>query len=112
MTRSPSRWTFNQPVTVDGAPRLRFNISSGTGDEYATYAGRTVTFTLVFSYTVLAADMDTDGIYLYDDPLDYPDSAADSIVGPVEYGTLPAANAGIGKEGALPGHKVDGSLTN
>ena len=102
---------FNQPLTVSGSPRLRFSID-GPGDEYATYVSGSSTNTLVFSYTVLSADMDTDGIYLYHNPLDYPDSAADSIVGPVEYGTLPPANEGIGKEGVLPGHKVDGSLTN
>ena len=102
---------FNQPVTVNGAPRLRFSISGGTGDEYATYVGRSGgTFTLVFSYTVLAADSDTDGIYLYEDPLNYPDMAADSIVGTSN--SLDAVNAGIGKEGTLSGHKVDGSLTN
>ena len=103
---------FNQQVTVNGAPRLSFNITGGTGDEYATYVSGSETWTLVFSYTVLAADMDTDGIYLNDDPLDYPDMAADSIVGPVEYGALPAVNDGIGKARVLSGHKVDGSLTN
>ena len=103
---------FNQILTVSGSPRLRFNISSGTGDEYATYVSGSETFTLVFSYTVLGTDMDSDGIYLYTNPLNYPNAATDSIVGPVEYGALPAANAGIGKEGALSGHKVDGSLTN
>ena len=101
---------FNQPVTVNGAPRLRFSISSGTVDEYATYVSGLSSNTLVFSYTVLAADADTDGIYLYTDPLDYPDSVADSIVG--FSNNLPAVNAGIGKEGTLSGHKVDGSLTN
>ena len=101
---------FNQPVTVNGAPRLRFSIT-GPGDEYATYVGRSGgTFTLVFSYTVLAADMDADGIYLYDDPLDYPDANVDSIVGTSN--NLPAVNEGIGKERVLSGHKVDGSITN
>ena len=98
---------FNQPVTVNGAPRLRFSI---TGDKYATYASGSGTDTLAFSYTVLAADSDTDGIYLYEDPLNYPDMAADSIVGTSN--SLDAVNAGIGKEGALSEHKVDGSLTN
>ena len=101
---------FNQPVTVNGTPRLRFSIGSGTDDEYATYVSGSGTNTLVFSYTVLAADADTDGIYLYTDPLDYPDPAADSIVGLSN--NLPAENSGIGKEGALSGHKVDGTITN
>ena len=103
---------FNQPVTVNGAPRLRVRI---TDDKYATYASGSGTDTLTFSYTVLAADMDADGIYLYGDPLDYPDMAADSIVGTSN--NLPAINSdifdsGLGQAGSLPGHKVDGSLTN
>ena len=103
---------FNQPVTVNGAPRLRVRI---TDDKYATYASGSGTDTLTFSYTVLAADSDTDGIYLYGDPLDYPDANADSIVGTSN--NLPAINSdifdsGLGQAGSLPGHKVDGSLTN
>ena len=59
--------------------------------------------------------MDADGIYLYADPLDYPDTNADSIVGASN--NLPAINSdifdsGLGQAGSLPGHKVDGSLTN
>ena len=98
---------FNQPVTVNGAPRLGFNI---TGDKYATYVSGSGTDTLVFSYTVLAADSNTNGIHLYENPLDYPDMADDSIVGTSN--NLPAVNEGIGKAGALSDHKVDGSLTN
>ena len=103
---------FNQPVTVNGAPRLRVRI---TDDKYATYASGSGTDTLTFSYTVLAADSDTDGIYLYGDPLDYLDANADSIVGTSN--NLPAINSdifdsGLGQAGNLPGHKVDGSLTN
>ena len=100
---------FNQLVTVNGAPRLRFSIT-GPGDEYATYVSGSGTNTLVFSYTVLATDTDPDGIYLYKNPLDYPDAATDSIVGTSN--SLDAANDGIGKEGTLSGHKVDGSITN
>ena len=102
---------FNQAVTVHGTPRLRFSITGGSGDEYATYVSGSNTNTLVFSYTVLAVDMDADGIYLYTDPLDYPDLSADSIVG-ANRNNLPAVNAEIGKSGALSGHKVDGSITN
>ena len=102
---------FNQPVTVHGTPRLRFSITGGSGDEYATYMSGSDTNTLIFSYTVLAADMDADGIYLYTDPLDYPDLSADSIVG-TNRNNLPAVNAEIGKSGALSGHKVDGTMTN
>ena len=100
---------FNQLVNVNGAPRLRFSIT-GPGDEYAAYVSGSGTNTLVFSYTVLATEMDPDGIYLYKNPLDYPDAATDSIVGTGN--SLPAVNNGIGKEETLPGHKVDGSITN
>ena len=100
---------FNQLVTVNGAPRLRFSIT-GPGDEYATYVSGSGTNTLVFSYTVLATDTDPDGIYLYKNPLDYQDTNADSIVGTSN--NLPAVNAEIGRERVLSGHKVDGSITN
>ena len=100
---------FNQTVTVTGGPRLRFNIGSGSGDEYASYVSGSGTDTLVFSYTVLAADADTDGIYLFNDPLDYPDTATDSIVG--EDNSLPAVNAISGANRAVGGHKVDGAIT-
>ena len=100
---------FNQLVTVSGTPRLRFSIT-GPGDEYATYVSGSGTNTLVFSYTVLAADADADGIYLYKNPLNYPDTATDSIVG--TNNSLDAENDEIGKEGVLSGHKVDGTITN
>ena len=99
---------FNQAVTVAGDPRLRFNIDSGTDDEYASYVSGSGGNTLEFSYTVLATDSDTDGIYLYDDPLNYPASATDSIVGATN--SLPAVNSGIGTAGDRSGHKVVGTI--
>ena len=99
---------FNQSVTVTGGPRLRFNIGSGSGDEYASYVSGSGTDTLVFSYTVLAAD--ADGFYRYNNPLDYPDTATDSIVGTAN--NLAAENEVIGRPGAVSGHKVDGTITN
>ena len=101
---------FNQVVIVNGVPRLRFSIGSGADDEYATYVSGATGNTVTFSYTVLTADADTDGIYLYTNPLDYPHPATDSILS--IYNDLPAENSGIGKAGALPGHKVDGTITN
>ena len=100
---------FNQAVTVTGAPRLRFSVT-GPGDEYATYVSGSGSDTLVFSYTVLATETDPDGIYLYDTPLDYLDAAADSIVGAAN--NLPAVNEISGQERRLPGHKIDGAITN
>ena len=100
---------FNQAVTVTGAPRLRFSVT-GPGDEYAAYVSGSGSDTLVFSYTVLATETDPDGIYLYDTPLDYLDAAADSIVGAAN--NLPAVNEISGQERRLPGHKIDGTITN
>ena len=103
---------FNQSVTVTGGPRLRFNIGSGSGAEYASYVSGSGTDTLVFSYTVLAADADADadGIYLFSNPLDYPNTNIDKIFGATN--GLDAANEGIGRTGALSGHRVDGTITN
>ena len=50
------------------------------------------------------------GIYLYKAPLDYLDAAADSIVGADN--NLPAVNEIGGQERTLPGHKIDGTITN
>ena len=100
---------FNQVVTVTGDPRLRFSVT-GPGDEFATYQSGSGTNTLVFSYTVLATETDTDGIYLYADPLDYPDSNADSIVGAGN--NLPAVNEISGQDRRLSDHKIDGTITN
>ena len=101
---------FNQVVTVTGAPQLRFRIGSSRNAAYVSGSG---TNTLVFSYTVLATDMEPDSIHLFGtafEPFNYPDAAADSIVGTSN--NLPALNTGIGKAGSFPGHKVDGSITN
>ena len=97
-------------MIVNGVPRLRFSISSGADDEYATYVSGATGNTVTFSYTVLGTDMDSDGIYLYTEPLNYPNAATDSILS--IYNDLPAENSGIGKEGTLSDHKVDGTITN
>ena len=101
---------FNQVVTVTGAPQLRFRIGSSRNAAYVSGSG---TNTLVFSYTVLATDIEPDSIHLFGtafEPFNYPDAAADSIVGTSN--NLPALNTGIGKAGSFPGHKVDGTITN
>ena len=97
---------FNQAVTVTGNPQLGFNITSGSDVEYADYVSGDGTNTLVFSYTVLAADDDTDGIYLFRAPLTY--ESGESIVGAVN--SLDAANEVSGPERSLSGHKIDGTI--
>ena len=64
----------------------------------------------MFSSTVRTDDDDPDGSYLYRNPLDYLDAAADSIVGAAN--NLPAVNEISGQDRVLPGHKVDGTITN
>ena len=100
---------FTEAVTITGAPRLRFKIS-GTGDDYAPYLSGSGTDTLVFAYTVLATDADTNGIFLYNRPLSYPDAAVDTIVAVDD--NLPVIDNITGKIITLSGHKVDGTITN
>ena len=100
---------FSEAVTITGAPRLRFKIS-GTGDDYAPYLSGSGTNTLVFAYTVLATDADTNGIFLYNRPLSYPDADADTIVAVDD--NLPVIDKITGQIRTLSGHKIDGTITN
>ena len=116
---------FSEPVRVDGAPELRFAIGSVAPGHYfliyaayASFVSGVGTDTLTFSYTVLAADRDTNGIYLFDDPITLR-TPNDSIVsirpastGPNTNRSLTAENFFSGWDRTFPGHKVDGSLTN
>ena len=52
--------TFNEIVTVTGTPQLE--IAVGTNNRQADYASGSGSTELVFSYTVVAGDADTDGI--------------------------------------------------
>ena len=100
---------FSEAVTIKGTPRLRFKIS-GTGDDYAPYLSGSGTNTLVFAYTVLATDADTNGIFLYNRPLSYPDADADTIVAVDD--NLPVIDKITGQIRTLSGHKIDGTITN
>ena len=51
---------FGYNVDVSGTPRIGLTIGSNT--RYATYNSGTGTANLVFRYTVVAADLDTDGV--------------------------------------------------
>ena len=96
---------FNQTMTVTGEPRLRFSVTGGD-DEYATYQSGSGSDTLVFAYTVLATDADTDGIYLYSDPLTI--DTANSIAGAAN--SVNPFNHISGQNRKLPGHKIDGTI--
>ena len=104
--------TFSAAVTVTGDPRFAFSLSNpgqtGIDDKLADYdpAASTAT-TLVFSYTVLAADQDTSGIWVGDqsrtlklDPDDRILTAPDD--------SLPASLTHA-EQGTKENHKVDGS---
>ena len=100
---------FSEPVTITGAPRLRFKVS-GAGDNYAPYVSGSGSNTLVFAYTVLATETDTNGIFLYNRPLSYPDAAVDTIVAVDD--NLPVFDNITGQLITLSGHKIDGTLTD
>ena len=51
--------TFDQAVTVTGMPRIPLDIGGMT--KYATYQSGSPGTALVFSYTPVAGDTDTDG---------------------------------------------------
>ena len=98
---------FSEAVTITGAPQLRFSIE---GDRYAPYVSGSGTDTLVFSYTVLATDIDASGIFLYNHPLSYPDAAVDTIVAVDD--NLPVIDNITDKIITLSGHKIDGTITD
>ena len=90
--------TFNENVTVTGSPRLELTIgSSAKNAAYKSAAGSK----MVFSYTVVSGDNDTDGISI----------AADKLTlngGTIKDTADNAANLSHGALSAQSGHKVDG----
>ena len=88
--------TFSETVEVTGTPELRLEL--GGGQRTATYEGGSGTAALVFGYTVVAGESDTDGVGV----------EADSLSG----GTIrdgAGHNAVRDHEAVAPqaGHKVD-----
>ena len=93
--------TFSENVDVTGTPQLTLRI--GTADKNANYTSGTGTTVLVFEYTVVASDVDADGIEIRADKLT------------LNGGTLQdaAGNAATLTYNALPAqasHKVDGTV--
>ena len=95
--------TFRGPVTVTGTPQLSFSLGGVT--KQAAYASGSDSTELVFSYTVVAGDNDTDGISW----------AADALAlngGTIKFMTSVVANrvdAALthAAKTAQSGHKVD-----
>ena len=103
--------TFSQPVTVVGnAPRFRFFMGPPVDPDRsirrAAYdAGRSGMNRVVFTYTVVSGDEDTDGIWI--GPSRRTIEGSDRI----QNGAGLASVRDHVEVGTLSGHKVDGSLT-
>ncbi len=103
--------TFNGPVRVTGAPHFEFSLgpSGSDVDKEAALESGDGTTALVFAYTVLAADMDDNGIRVRDHTRTIKLDAGETIRDLVS-NTADAVLVHIGL-GTLGGHKVDGSLS-
>ena len=93
---------FSAPVDVSGVPVLSFTL--GTEQKQAAFSGGSGTGTLLFSYRVQLADADTDGVSWAADGLALSGGSISRA------GTSGAAVLSHALEGALSGHKVDGSM--
>ena len=103
--------TVSEAVEVEGDPVFRFSLTNSGGaanDVPATYdRTRSSATTMVFTYTVQAGDMDSDGIWI--------GSGSSTFVLDVN-DRIRTASQQIGidrshpEKGTLAGHKVDGSL--
>ena len=98
------RLTFDKAVSVTGAPRLKIDFSSGTGDEkWAAYASGGGTKTLEFAYTVAQGDASSAGIAVLANTLELDGGTIESTLTTGENAAL--AHAGLPHNAA---HKVDG----
>ncbi len=97
--------TFNRRVSVTGTPQVALTVGAQT--RQAGYASGTGTTALVFRYTVVAADADTDGIEVGASAL----ALNSGTIADARNGTTAAA-LGLGSHAlsAAAGHKVDGTL--
>ena len=93
--------TFDEDVTVTGDPVV--NVEVGSNSRPAAYVSGTGTMELVFEYTVVAADSDSDGIEIAANALGLNSGTikdSDSHDADITHDALAAQG----------GHKVDGSL--
>ena len=98
--------TFDEAVNVTDDPLVQVEVGSNTRD--ADYASGTGTTALVFEYTVVAADTDSDGIAVNADvKLDSDSGSEDHI----QDGDGNDADVTFAALAAQSDHKVDGSLT-
>ena len=108
--------TFDQDVTVTGTPEFEFCLGSSStmscsagmpppALRSAAYVSGSGTTMLVFSYTVVAGDMDDNGIWIGNQADTLKLDAADTIEGTMGGLTAVLTHA---EEGPQTGHKVDG----
>ena len=95
--------TFDQAVTVTGAPRIQLRIGGGNSEHFrwADYTSGSGNEALLFSYTVEAGDFDDDGIDIAADELELNGGTIQSSGGT-------DANLDYPDQGGQSGHKVDG----
>ena len=94
--------TFNNEVTVSGTPEFEFVL--GTANKRAAYVRGSDSTELVFSYTVVAADTDSDGISWAANKIVKVSSATIREMGETTDAVITHA-----LQGTDSGHKVDGS---
>ena len=100
------RLTFSRAVVVTGAPRLRIDFSSETGDEkWAAYASGSGSKVLEFAYTVAEGDASSAGVAVLANTLDLNGGTIRSASTDGENARL--AHAGLDND---PNHKVDTTL--
>ena len=95
--------TFDQAVTVTGAPRIQLRVGGGEDEhlKWADYRTGTGADAVVFEYVVLAGDFDDNGIYIAADELELNGGTIQSSGGT-------DANLDYSQPGTQSGHKVDG----
>ena len=103
--------TASEAVEVEGDPEFEFSMNNPGGaanDVPATYDGtRSSPTTIVFTYTVQAGDMDSDGIWIGDHSRTFMLDVNDRIRTASQQINIDRSHP---EKGTHTGHKVDGSL--
>ena len=94
--------TFSGPVTVSGAPSITLTV--GAASKAAAYTSGSGTSSLKFRYTVVAGDVDADGIDLPNSTITMPAGASivDANTNAVALSFTPPATSGILVDAVVP----------
>ena len=98
---------FNQDVIVTGEPTFRFGVTDTVHAAYS--ASDSSGPNVVFQYTVLATDVDTDGIFISEEGRGNPSFILDTDDSIQNASGVDAIRNFILRK-TFPGHKVDGSI--